>query len=202
MKLNNIAIAVTAALSLTVLGSCNLYKKFEMPQESSLAVDYTQARDMEQDTTTFGNLRWQEVFTDPMLADLINQALENNTNLRNAQLNVTMAQAQLKGAKLAYFPSVALAPNGAGASYAGNSFNWTYQLPLSVSWEVDIFGKLLNGKRSAQAALYQSEAYAQAVRSGIISGVAQCYYAISSLESQLALSRATAENWKESIEVM
>lgn len=202
MKLNNIAIAVTAALSLSVLGSCNLYKKFEMPQESPLAVDYTQARDMEQDTTTFGNLRWQEVFTDPMLADLINQALENNTNLRNAQLNVTMAQAQLKGAKLAYFPSVALAPNGAGASYAGNSFNWTYQLPLSVSWEVDIFGKLLNGKRSAQAALYQSEAYAQAVRSGIISGVAQCYYAISSLESQLALSRATAENWKESIEVM
>lgn len=202
MKLNNIAIAVTAALSISALGSCGLYKKFEMPTESSLAVDYTKARAMEQDTTAFGNLKWQEVFTDPVLSDLINQALENNTNLRNAQLNVAMAQAQLKGAKLAYFPSVAFAPNGAGASYAGNSFNWTYQLPLSVSWEVDIFGKLLNSKRGAQAALYRSEAYSQAVRSQIIAGVAQCYYAISSIESQLDLSRATAENWRQSVEVM
>ena len=202
MKFNIITIGITAALSVSLLGSCGIYKKFEMPQESALAVDYTKATAMEQDSTTFGNLKWQDVFTDPMLVDLINQALENNTNLRNAQLNVSMAQAQLKGARLSYFPSVALAPNGAGASYAGNSFNWSYQIPLSVSWEVDIFGKLLNSKRSAQAALYQSEAYAQAVRSGIISGVAQCYYAISSIESQLSLSRATAENWRKSVDVM
>lgn len=202
MKLNNIAIAVTAALSISMLGSCGLYKKFEMPQDSALAVDYTKARSMQEDSTTFGNLRWQDVFTDPMLADLISQALANNTNLRNAQLNVKMAQAQLKGAKLAYFPSVALAPNGAGASYSGGKFNWTYQLPMSVSWEVDIFGKLLNSKRGAQAALYQSEAYGQAVRSQIIAGVAQCYYAISSIESQLELSRKTAENWRQSVEVM
>lgn len=202
MKLNNIAIAVTAALSISVLGSCGLYKKFEMPTDSALAVDYTKAKSMEQDSTTFGNLKWQDVFTDPVLADLINQALENNTNLRNAQLNVEMAHAQLKGAKLAYFPSVAFAPNGAGASYAGSNLSWSYQLPLSVSWEVDIFGKLLNSKRGAQAALYQSEAYCQAVRSQIIAGVAQCYYAISSLESQLALSRETAESWSKSVKVM
>lgn len=202
MKFNKIAIALVAALTITSLAGCGIYQKFEMPSSSALAVDYTKARDMEQDTAAFGNLAWQQVFTDPMLADLISQALENNTNLRNAQLNVAMAQAQLKGARLAYFPSVALAPNGAGSSYSGNAFNWSYQLPLSVSWEVDIFGKLLNSKRGAQAALYQSEAYAQAVRSGIIAGVAQSFYAISSIESQLKLSRSTAELWKESVEVM
>ena len=195
MKLrNNISLIAAAVLSISMLGSCGLYKKFEMPtEESALAADYAKAVSQGVDSAAFGNLKWEQVFTDPMLADLINQALVNNTNLQNAKLNVDMAQAQLKGAKLAYFPSVALAPNGAGASYSGNAFSWSYQLPLSVSWEVDIFGKLLNSKRGAQAAVLQSEAYVQAVRSQIVGGVAACYYSIAALENQLTLSRSTAE---------
>ncbi len=204
MKLrNNISLIAAAVLSISMLGSCGLYKKFEMPtEESALAADYAKAVSQGVDSAAFGNLKWEQVFTDPMLADLINQALVNNTNLQNAKLNVDMAQAQLKGAKLAYFPSVALAPNGAGASYSGNAFSWSYQLPLSVSWEVDIFGKLLNSKRGAQAAVLQSEAYVQAVRSQIVGGVAACYYSIAALENQLTLSRSTAEIWKENVQVM
>ena len=204
MKLrNNISLLAVAVLSVSMLGSCGLYKKFEMPtEESALAADYAKAVSQGVDSAAFGNLKWEQVFTDPMLSDLINQALANNTNLQNAKLNVDMAQAQLKGAKLAYFPSVALAPNGAGASYSGNTFSWSYQLPLSVSWEVDIFGKLLNSKRGAQAAVLQSEAYAQAVRSQIVGGVAACYYSIAALENQLTLSRSTAEIWKENVQVM
>ena len=56
-----------------------------------------------------------------MLAALIDSALVNNTSLENARLNVEVARANLKGARLAYLPSVAIAPNGAGASYAGHS---------------------------------------------------------------------------------
>ena len=115
-------------LSISMLSSCGLYKKFEMPQdENTLASEYAEAKNAEVDTTTFGNLKWQDVFTDPVLVDLINQALANNVNMQNAKLNVDMAQAQLKGAKLSYFPAVALAPNGAFASYAGSDFIGTYQ---------------------------------------------------------------------------
>jgi NodT family efflux transporter outer membrane factor (OMF) lipoprotein len=137
-----------------------------------------------------------------MLADLINQALANNKDLRNAKLNVDIAHAQLKGAKLSYLPSVTFQPNGAGASYAGNDMNWTYQLPLAVNWEIDVFGKILNSKRGAQMAEMQTRAYEQAVRSQIIAGVAQCYYSIAALESQLKLSQETATLWKESVNVM
>ena len=62
--------------------------------------------------------------------------------------------------------------------------------------------QLLNGKRSAQAQVYRSEAYAQAVRSQIIGGVATTYYAIAAVKEQLALSRSTAVLWKESVETM
>ncbi len=52
------------------------------------------------------------MFTDPVLVDLIYQALDNNKDLANAKLNVDIAHARLLGAKLSYLPSVALAPNG------------------------------------------------------------------------------------------
>lgn len=202
MKIKNLIHIALFAVVVTSLSSCHIYNKFEMPEDNSLAQEYVQAKEMETDTTSFGNLRWQQVFTDPMLVDLINKALENNVNLQNAKLNVDIAHAQLKGARLSYLPSVALAPNGAGASYAGSSMSWTYQLPMSVSWEIDIFGKLLNSNRGAKAALLQSEAYQQAVRSQIIAGVANCYYAIATLERQLELSQETSVLWKESVEVM
>lgn len=193
--------ALVLALTLSLSG-CHIYQKYETPTDTPLTKSYAEALAQEPDSTAFGNLPWQEVFTDPVLVDLINRALANNTDLRNAQLNVEAAQAQVLGAKLAYLPSVALAPNGAGAKYASNDFSWTYQLPAQVSWEVDIFGKLLNNKRSAQVALIQTEAYAQAVRSQIISAVATTYYTLSAVKQQLALSRSTSELWKETVNTM
>ena len=189
---------------MALLGSCNLYKKFELPvKDSQLIEAYSQAKQEKMDSTAFGNLDWRTVFTDPMLADLIEKALANNLDLDNARLNVEIAQAKLKGAKLSFLPSLTLAPNGALAKVFGES-DWasTYQIPLAVNWEVDIFGKLLNAKRGAEAALRSSQAYHQAVRSQLIAAVATCYYTISTLESQLKLSNETAASWSESVEVM
>ena len=187
MKIKNISLILAVAVSASALTGCGIYQKYDPEKiNSRLVSEYAE----------------EKVFTDPMLADLINQALANNKDLRNAKLNVDIAHAQLKGAKLSYLPSVTFQPNGAGASYAGNDMNWTYQLPLAVNWEIDVFGKILNSKRGAQMAEMQTRAYEQAVRSQIIAGVAQCYYSIAALESQLKLSQETATLWKESVNVM
>ncbi len=201
-KIIKLALPALAAVAMTTLSSCHIYKKFETPTSTELTRAYAEAKATPSDSTALGNLPWQQVFTDPVLQDLIGRALANNTNLRNAQLDIDAARAGLKGARLAYLPSIALAPNGAGASYAGSNISWTYTIPAQASWEIDIFGKLLNGKRSAQAQVYRSEAYAQAVRSQIIGGVATTYYAIAAVKEQLALSRSTAVLWKESVETM
>ncbi len=194
---------LAVAVSATALTGCGIYKKYDAEDvNSKLVKEYAEALQQQEDSGAFGNLAWQEVFTDPMLVDLINQALANNKDLRNAKLNVDIAHAQLKGARLSYLPSVAFQPNGAGSSYAGSDMSWSYQLPLAVNWEIDVFGKILNSKRGAQMAEMQTKAYEQAVRSQIIAGVAQCYYTISALESQLKLSKETAQLWKESVTVM
>ncbi len=197
-----IIIPAVAAAGLSLLSGCNVYGKFKMPQDTPLTEEYVKACEAQADSTAFGNLRWQEVFTDPMLTDLIYQALKANTNLANAKLNVDIAHANLQGARLSYLPSVALSPNGAGASYAGNAMSWSYQLPLSVSWEVDIFGKLLNSNRTAKASYLQSQSYEQAVRSQIISAVANTYYAIAMTRAQLDLQRETSVKWAETVQTM
>lgn len=206
MKMTRIAVLASAAVVLTAaMGSCNIYKKYETPDSTPLMAEYKRVQEQQIDSMAYGNLAWQQVFTDPVLAGLIQQALDNNTNLANARLNIDIAHAQLKGAKLSYLPSVALGPNGAGSKFFVNphqSMSWSYQIPLSVSWEIDIFGKLLNTKRSAQAAFEQTQDYCQAVRSQIISSVANTYYAIATVESQLALSRSTAESWANSVQTM
>ncbi len=203
MKSKNISLILAATVSASALTSCGIYQKYDAERvDSDLVKEYAQALKQETDSNAFGNLRWQQIFTDPVLADLIDRALANNKDLRNAKLNVDIAHAQLKGAKLSYLPSVALTPNGAGASYAGSDMSWTYSLPLAVNWEIDVFGKILNNKRNAAAGELQMIAYEQAVRSQIIAGVAQCYYTIAALECQQELLKETAVLWNESVGVM
>lgn len=201
---SNILTLLAATLGASALTGCGIYQKYSPERvDSQLVKEYAEAAgQVEKETDAFGNRPWQEVFTDPQLADLINRALANNKDLRNAKLNVDIAHAQLKGARLSYLPSVALGPNGAGASYAGSDLSWSYQLPLSVNWEIDAFGKLLNAKRGARVTELQMQAVEQATRSQIIAAVAQCYYTIASLQAQLNLSRETAQLWKESVTVM
>lgn len=198
-----ITTAAGVVMALTMATSCGLYKKYETPTDNAMTKAYVEARQgAAQEKGALGNLLWEEVFTDPVLVDYINQALAHNYSIADARLNIELAKIQLKGARLAYFPSVALAPNGAGASYAGSDLSWSYQIPLSVSWEVDVFGKLLNSKRSAEVGVDIAEAQAQAVRSQIIAGVANAYYTLASLEAQLSLSRNTARLWSQSVQVM
>ena len=206
MRQNIIAATLVAATMAVAATSCGIYKKYQTPSNTPLTAQYVEARQQAVDSTALGNLLWEEVFTDPVLADLIDRALAANTTLANARLNIDIAQAQLRGAKLAYLPSVTLAPNGSGNHVGGvpseSTISWTYQIPAVVSWEVDLFGKLLNNKRSAAVAVEQSEAYAQAVRSQIIATVANTYYSMAAVEAQLKVARNTAKLWGESVQVM
>lgn len=192
-----ILVASTALL----LSSCHIYQKYELPENNGIIDHYKNAVESN-DSTSLGYIGWEQVFTDPMLQNYIQQALENNTNLENARLNVDMANAQLKGAKLSYLPSVALTPNGGTASYGGSHMNWSYSIPVAVSWEIDVFGKILNRKRKAKVDVEQAEDYLHATRSQIVCAVANTYYALVWLNLQLDLSKSTAAVWKEQVESM
>ena len=186
-----------------LLSSCGLYNKYERPDVNSSGL----IRDAVSDADTlalntdpnFGQLPWREVFTDPQLQSLIETALENNTDLRNAALNVKMMEDMLKVAKLAFLPSVAFAPSGTLSSFDGAAASKTYQLPVSASWNVDLFGNILSQKRSAQMKLLQARDYQVAVQTNIVCGIANLYYTLMMLDEQLAIvtdmEQLTKETW-------
>jgi len=201
--MNKIKLCATGALVAVALSSCHIYKKYELPvNESAIAADFGKAVEAQADTTSLPYLGWEQVFRDPKLQSLIRLALANNKDLKNAKLNVDIAHAQLKGAKLSYFPSLAFTPNGGSASYGGSHMNWSYTLPLAAQWEIDVFAKILNRKRGAQANYEMSQDYEQAVRSQIVCGVANVYYSLVMLNQQLDLTKRTSEIWKEQVESM
>lgn len=190
------------ALVVLPLTSCHIYKKYERPTDSPIIQELTKAQDQQVDSAALGNLGWKAVFTDPLLRSYIDTALVRNKDLNNARLNVEIAQAQLQGAKLSYLPSLAFSPNGGSASYGGSHMNWSYTLPLAASWEIDVFGKILNRKRGAQMTLEQARSYESAVHSQIIGAVANTYYALASLNMQLEVTNKTAVIWKEQVASM
>ena len=75
-------------------------------------------------------------------------------------------------------------------------------MPVTASWEVGVFGSLLNTKRKAKAAVEQSEAYRQAVQTQLIATIANDYYTLLMLDRQLEISKETADSWKASVQTM
>lgn len=184
------------------LGACSVYKSYERPDMPVVDSLYRQAAATSADTTSIASLSWRELFTDPKLQALIETGLQNNTDLNIARLKVTEAEATLMTSRLAYLPSISFEPSGTLRSVDGNAMTKSYDIAASVSWEVDIFGKLTNAKRGAKAALEQSEAYRQAVQTQLIATIANSYYSLLMLDAQLDISERTAANWGENVRAM
>lgn len=194
---------IILVVGMIALNSCHIYRKYEFPaDDNKFTQDYQKAVELDNDSSSLEFIGWEQVFTDPLLQKYIRLALENNTDLDDARRNVDIARAQLKGAKLSYFPALALNPNGGTASYGGSHMNWSYTIPMAASWEIDVFGKILNRKRSAKVSVEQAEDYEQAVHSQIICGVASTYYTIVLLKQQLELTERTSVIWKDQVESM
>lgn len=181
------------------MSSCGIYTRYkpaaDVPGELYGRIDTLVAAD----TASLGNFSWQEVFADPYLKVLIDTALIRNVDLQTAHLRVKEAEAALLSARLSYLPSFSLAPQGSASSFDGGKAAQTYSLPVTASWEIDIFGRLTNAKRRAQAVYAQSKDYEQAVQTQLVASVANNYYTLLMLDAQLAISTSTEAAWRESV---
>lgn len=191
-------IIITLAVSSVMLSSCGIYSKYKPATEVPENL-YGQETVVTEDTVTLGSMNWREVFTDPQLQTLIEQGLQNNTDYLSAQLRVEEAEATLLSAKLAFLPSFAFSPQGTVSSFDSHKATQTYSVPITAGWELDIFGKMRNAKKQAQALYAQSQDYRQAVRTQLIAGIANTYYTLLMLDAQLEISEQTASSWKETV---
>ncbi|MGM9804657.1 MAG: TolC family protein [Muribaculaceae bacterium] len=198
MKKSRLMVPLIALL----MSSCGIYTKYEKVNTvpEGLYDEKVLAGDVSVDSVGLAGMSWRELFTDVHLQNLIEQALASNTDLLTAEQRVIEAEATLKAAKLAYLPSFALAPQGSVSSFDGHKATQAYSIPLTASWEVDVFGKLRNAKKQSEALVAQSKDYQQAVQSQVVALVANNYYTLLMLDEQLAITRCTAESWEKTVE--
>lgn len=184
---------VLVAVGVITLAGCGIYKKYERPDLSFADSLYRRLPECA-DTNHIAQLKWDELFTDPILQEWIKLGVENNTDLMVARQRIEIARANLKAAKWALLP-------GANGSISGGTPG-TVTIGADVNWDADVFGKLRNTKKGAAASVEESIASKQSVQNLLVATIAGYYYNLLVLDEKLNTSRRTVENWEENIRTM
>lgn len=192
---------ITLAIVGLLLTGCGLHRQYE-PTVEPPAHSFGTTTDIltASDGESMAMMSWRQFFTDPLLQKLIEQVMISNTDLNSARIAVEKSEAALAAAKKAYLPSVALAPSGTLSSFDFGTVSKTYNVPLQINMDFDVFGSITNKKRAANAVLLQAQMREEATRANLISSVAQLYFTLQLLDRQLEILTATDSLWNASLE--
>lgn len=209
MNLRHYIYYTFVAISLLSLASC-VTKKYETPPvlSNNLYRDVVTT-----DSSSIADLSWKALFSDVILQNLIEQGLKENLDLKQAIERIKIAEATLYQNKAAFLPTLTgdLSATDAKQSTAALNFppgininteTQTYRAQLSSSWEADIWGRLGSTKKSAYAALLQTDATKRAVQTQLIANIANTYYNLLALDKQLAITQQTIKIRESDVETM
>jgi multidrug efflux system outer membrane protein len=214
---NKIAQAAIAGLLILMMAACNVGPNYKRPATSTpqtfrgaLAPDIAAPAQAE---ASLGDEKWPAIFEDPVLQQLVTEALQNNLDLRVAAQRVLEAQAQAGIVRSQQFPTI----NG-GASYtalqipsslASNNSNGTPNnsffngggLTASAAWNLDFWGLYRRQTEAARAELLASQWAQRATRVTLVQDVAQAYFQLRSLDAQLEITRSTIKARQDSLQL-
>lgn len=165
---------------------------------------------------SFADLPWWEVFRDPSLAALLREALANNLDLSDAIARVDVARYNAKIRTDQLLPSLsvdaapayqqvfspfgALIPPGTMVPFPlGNERYATYTLGGTLSWEIDLWGRLRRLRQAALADALAAEEVERGVIVSIVGDVAQGYFNLVALDLQLEVSRHTVDSRRQTL---
>ena len=160
-----------------------------------------------QTSNSLGDEKWWTVFHDNQLQDLIRTALSQNYDVRIGATRVLEAEASLGITRADQFPTVAAGVSATSERVAQTAISPEFetsptQLGLSFAWELDFWGKFRNATKAARATLLATEWGQKAVLSTIVSEVAQAYFELLELDSELEISKTTLDTRKDSLRLV
>ncbi len=156
------------------------------------------------DAASLGDQKWEEIFNDQQLQELIRTALQQNYDVRIAASRILQAEAQFRITRADQFPEL---DAGAGISSQRRPrtgpvprFETTAgQVNLFAAWELDFWGKYRRATQAARAVLLAQEWARQAVISTLIANVAGSYFHLRELDLELEIAKRMAASRKESL---
>jgi multidrug efflux system outer membrane protein len=193
---------LAAMLVLTGVSGCTLgpdFVKPDMTPPSSYRTDIMPA-------VSADELKWWELFDDPVLYDLVTVALENNKDVKLAVSRMDEARASLGFTRADQFPRLDLQGGANRGTFSGgvrseDTNYYAYIAPV-LSWEIDFWGKFRRATESARAALLASEYGVKTVQLALVSQVASTYYLLLDYHQRLAISKATLKSRMESMRIV
>ncbi|MFB3778167.1 MAG: efflux transporter outer membrane subunit [Bryobacteraceae bacterium] len=163
-----------------------------------------------QDIPEAVNLKWQDFFSDQRLQSVIELALANNRDLRMAALNIEKVQALYQIQRAEQYPTVGAALSGEGyrvpANLSSNQKPYTVSQytasPASVSWELDLFGRVRSMKTTALEQYLATRQARSAAQIALVGAVANSYLALAGDRENLRLAQATLNTQQASYDLI
>ena len=199
----SLGIVVAAA----VLAGCTIGPDYKRP---SVAEPPTFRGQATAEATSLADAPWWEVFQDPVLKALIQEALRNNYDVGIAAARVQEARANLGVARSDYFPSLdygitagrgKVTPGIAGPGGPSPTANNFYSASMTMSWELDIWGRIRRSNESARALLFATEDARRAVWLTLVSDLAQAYFQLLELDVQLQIARNSTNAYQRTYDL-
>lgn len=197
MKIINLYTAVGLGAML-MFASCDIGKKYTRPTTSLPDAYRAQTVAVTADTVL---LPWRTFFKDPALTGLIDNALQKNNDIAVALLSMKQLDLSYQQAKSALLPALDFNMGATRTWVSQNSLNGSlsrqilgtrymdaYTTTIQLSWEADIWRKVKMQKESALANYFAQKENLSALRTRLISQVAQAYYNLLALDEQLKIT--------------
>ncbi|WP_165749482.1 efflux transporter outer membrane subunit [Cellulophaga sp. Z1A5H] len=205
----NITKTMLLGVVLVTLQGCFVAKDYKRPELAETDVLY-RTDNLPTDSISMADVSWKTMFTDTYLSEYIEEGLENNMDIRIAIQQMIAAQAYAKQGKAGYFPTLSVGANYTRQEFSENSqfgslFTGgldTYDVTANLSWEADIWGKIRSNKRASQADYLQNVAGHQAVKTQLISSIANTYYNLLALDAQLKVTKETIATRESGVETI
>lgn len=173
------------------------------------------------DTTNMSTIKWNQFFKDPNLVELIDTALKNNQELNITLQEIEIAKNDVRVKKGLLLPTVGLRA-GAGLEKVGRYTSQgagdatteikpgvetpdplpDYTIGAYANWEADIWKKLRNSKKAAVNRYLATVEGKNFVITNLIAEVADSYYELLALDSQLDIVKQTIELQSNALEIV
>lgn len=195
---------VSVLLAASLAAGCAVGPNYKRPEVATPDRFYGQAQAAEAKSLT--DLPWFEVFKDPVLKSLVDEALANGYDARTAYYRVDEARARYGIAKADFWPQVGY---DAGYNYrrlpesldaSGNPRNFI-TATVGVSWEIDLWGRVRRLNEAGLASYLATEEARQSVLLTLASDVAVAYFELLELDSELEIAKRTTAAFQDTYDL-
>jgi multidrug efflux system outer membrane protein len=190
-----------AFIVLLATGCASMQPAYVRPDSAVPAAWPTGDAYLHQSEATLPAVTYRDIFRDPRLQALIQQALVNNRDLAVAAANIAAAREQVRIQRAQQFPQVDAGIIATGAD-GGSDTSARYQAGLSIpSFEVDLFGRLRSLTDVQRNRYLATEAAARATRLALVSDIADAWLTYAADSSLLSIARDTVTSAEKSVKL-